>query len=69
LRFGFRRRLAEKKDDLDRIIRLQFQPCLESAARIETSANAVGKRPWADKRSGLIERAITAQELGSVAGP
>ena len=69
LRFGCRRRLAEQEDDLGRAVRLELQPGLQRAARIEAGADPVGERRRAGQRGRLIERAVAAEELRPVAGP
>ena len=64
-----RRRFAEQENDLGRAVRLKLHPGLQGAAGIEAGADAIGQRRGAGQSSRLIERAVAAEELRSVAGP
>src|ERR1700677_2972874 len=67
--FGLARCFAEKQNDLGRLIGRKLKLNLESAARIETCAGAIGERCHALERRWMIKCAIAADKLGTVASP
>ena len=60
---------AEKEDDLSTAARLQFNRRLQSSARIESGADPARKAVSSFESSGMIERAVAAEELRPITGP